>query len=646
VIDTSESTLEILDTFVTVPLAGGRGLAGRLWRPAGGGPVPAILDVSPYRVFDVFRPGQERLCRAWAERGYAVLALDDAGSGGSAGRLRDEYLPGEIDDAVAAVDWCAGQAWCSGAVGMSGLSWAGFVALRVAARRPAALKALAIGGVSEDGWRTDIHNLGGASYAARIDWAATMLAFNALPPDPLQFGEGWREEWLARLEADRPWIETWLAHPARDRFWADKAVDLDAADAPDVPLLLYAGLADKYATSVLRIAGRWRGPVRTILGPWEHTAPDLAARGPRVGFQTLAAGWWDRWLKGIDNAALSAPALTAWIGEPDAEGGLETGRWVASPWPLAHPPALALALTAEGRLAPAAADRRDAPPIRLEPAPVAPARLAPDLYEDAPARFDPAGHWSALSDPAPAALDILGAPVLRCRIAADRPGGQIVARLADVAPDGSMVRMSVGALNLALTEPGRGEVEIPLQATAWRLKAGHRLALVLAANGWPTLWPPRAPAPPSLGAVRLEIPLCRAEGPAPNPPPPALPKGPKIEALKWLTPADATPAPIGLADAATLESQSLGHHLAATGTDYLWRSRFALALSEAARQAIAVKTAAIAFQRPGWSVRVETRLEVASSPDAFEIAWSVRARETDEVLFDRAGQARVPRSLV
>ena len=95
--------MALVDEWVRIPASGGRVLAARLWRPAGSARVPAILDLSPYRAFDIFRPIEEPLLPWWAEQGYAVLAVDTAGSGGSTGLLADEYLDSEIDDAVAAV---------------------------------------------------------------------------------------------------------------------------------------------------------------------------------------------------------------------------------------------------------------------------------------------------------------------------------------------------------------------------------------------------------------------------------------------------------------------------------------------------------------------------------------------------------------
>ena len=89
------SPSKLIDQLLHIPVAGGRMLAARLWRPEGSGPVPAIMDFSPYRGFDIFRPLEEALLPWWAEQGYAVLAVDIAGSGGSTGLLLDEYRAAE-----------------------------------------------------------------------------------------------------------------------------------------------------------------------------------------------------------------------------------------------------------------------------------------------------------------------------------------------------------------------------------------------------------------------------------------------------------------------------------------------------------------------------------------------------------------------
>jgi len=643
----------------------GRSLSAHLWRPTGAEPVPAILEVRPYRGYDLFRPLEEQYLGAWASHGYAVLALDIAGSGQSSGLLADEYLPREIDDAVAVIEWCARQAWCDGQVAMSGMSWSAFTALRVSARRPPALRALVLGGVSEDGWRTDIHNLGGALYAARVDWAGVMLSLNALPPDPLEFGEGWKDQWLARLAANRPWIEPWLAHPARGAYWADKAFSLDAPDAPDLPLLLYAGWADKYATSVLRIAAAWRGPVRTLIGPWEHTVPSFARRRPRIDFLGEALRWCDHWLKGADTGVLDDPPLRAWLGEPDEQGLTGTGRWAASSWPALSAPAWTLSMTGEGRLG----EVEDQPGwdgrLSLNPAPKTPPALGVDRYEDAPGSFDFAGAEESgasivLTDPMTDDVEICGLPVLRCQAVTSSPGGQLVARLVDVDPHGRAVRMTTGALNLMFRESFRRpsappantpmELKVELQATAWRLKRGHRLGLVLSADGWPNLWPDPTAARIEIPArgLALTLPLIEVTGPWPSPvlAEPGKALRADVAELKWIDPDREPLLPSGLPAFAAYDSRSAAHHLPATGTDYFSAARFELSLSDDGRQATSARMSRTVFQRPDWRVRVETRLVVASTPTVFEVQWTVRAEHDGVVVYDHSDAVEVPRSVV
>ena len=142
----------------------------------------------------------------------------------------------EIGDLLEAVEWVAKQAWCDGGVGLSGFSWAAFAALRASSKNAPALKAMVLGGVSEDGWRTDIHYLGGVPYTAQVDWAGVMLMFNALPPDPEQFAGDWRAEWKTRLVANETFIARWLSHPAHDGHWKTRGGDgTQSAHGPIVP---------------------------------------------------------------------------------------------------------------------------------------------------------------------------------------------------------------------------------------------------------------------------------------------------------------------------------------------------------------------------------------------------------------------------
>jgi hypothetical protein len=616
VVTGTEDLLPVIDCFLKIP-ADGRVLGARLWRPCGAGRWPVIVEFSPYRIWDLFRGLGEITFPYWAERGYAVLTVDIAGSGGSTGVLHDEYLPGEIDDALAAIAWCAAQSWCDGNAGLSGLSWAAFTALRVADRKPPALKAMVLGGVSEDGWRTDIHYLGGVPYTAQVDWAGVMLMFNALPPDPGQFGEDWREVWKARLEANTPWIVPWLAHATHDTYWKDKAARFES----EVPLLLYSGLADKYAASVLRIAERWRGPVRTIVGPWDHTLPNLSPREPRVGFLQEALQWWDKWLKGRDTGVTDDAPLRLWVGAPDKAGNTTEGHWRTLDWPLTNHAALYLDGVSDWK--------------QLENGARSAPKLGADLYEDVPAPFDaPAASIVLQSEPQREDIDIVAAPQLHCSVKGD--GTQIIARLLDIAPDGTMVRMMTGALAL-VSSAAEHEIAIPLQACAWRLKTGHRIALSLEGDGWPTFW--SASGGIAVRNVGLSVPVAPAiqRDEANFAPPVTASSGAKREKLRWLNPAQETIAFAPRDSVLSHESTSAAHHLMQTGTDHFITSRFEVARDWAA------KSTHVAFKRPGFSIRIDTRLEVSSTPKTWQIAWTIRATDSGRVIHDCDRQTEVPR---
>src|SRR5258707_10603496 len=184
-----------------IPMSDGRRLAARLWLPvdAEQNPVPAILEYIPYRRRDGTRPRDEETHAWFAAQGYACARVDIAGSGDSDGLLLDEYLKQEQDDAVEIIAWLAAQSWCSGPVGMIGISWGGFNGLQVAARRPPALKAVITICSTDDRYADDVHYMGGAKLNAGFGWASFFFGAMCHPPDPALVGERWQAMWLERL---------------------------------------------------------------------------------------------------------------------------------------------------------------------------------------------------------------------------------------------------------------------------------------------------------------------------------------------------------------------------------------------------------------------------------------------------------------
>jgi hypothetical protein len=112
-------------------------------------------------------------------------------------------------------------------------------------------------------------------------------------------------------------------------------------------------------------------------------------------------------------------------------------------------------------------------------------------------------------DSAPLDADtvLLGRPTLDVECDAV-PGAQIIARLTEVAPDGSSLLLSWGVREIDPADTRRARVT--LNAVGHRVRARHRLRLALAASYWPMVWPAAAAAPSIVpGASRLTLPIWR-----------------------------------------------------------------------------------------------------------------------------------------
>ena len=123
---------------VVVPLLDGTKLSAMIWLPedAAANPVPAILEYLPYRKRDGTSERDALNHPYFAGHGYASVRVDMRGAGDSDGILHGEYLKQEQDDALEVMKWIAEQTWCTGSIGMIGISWGGFNGLQIAARRP------------------------------------------------------------------------------------------------------------------------------------------------------------------------------------------------------------------------------------------------------------------------------------------------------------------------------------------------------------------------------------------------------------------------------------------------------------------------------------------------------------------------------
>lgn len=659
---------------IWIPMSDGTRLAARLWLPEGAelAPVPAILEYIPYRRRDGSRDW-DQLTHPWfASQGFACIRLDIRGSGDSEGILVDEYLQQEQDDAVEAIAWIAGQPWCSGNVGMIGISWGGFNALQVAARRPRALKAIITACSTDDRYTDDIHYMGGSLLNGNLDWGATFFSYMARSPDPEIVGERYREMWLERLEKVQPIFAKWMEHQKRDEYWRHGSVCEDFGQI-ECAVMAVGGWADGYSNTPFRMLQSLSCPLRAIVGPWGHKYPHFGTPGPAIGFLQEAARWWDEWLKGKATGIMQEPVLRAFIQdsiEPRANYDERPGRWVGEPaWPSPNVAEMRLYLSGPGLVQDPPDPEQRWHVCSLQSAGSESGEwcayglggLGPDLPIDQ--QIDDGRSLVFDTQPLEEPLSILGPPVITLDLAIDRPAAAVTVRLCDVSPDGRSARATFGTLNLTHRnshadpeplKPGeRYSVRIQLNEIGYAFPPRHRIRIAISTAYWPMLWPSPEPALLSVfaGASHLLLPVRQ-----PRPEDPVVQFEPPFTApplaLAVLRPGSATRRlERDMASATTLMEVVLDEGAARIDEigviiEQSKTLQYRISDDDPTSARARVLMALLQTNDSGWNTRVETRCAVSCSREAFFVEADLQAFESGRRIFSRSWSQTIPRYLL
>ncbi|WNI26658.1 CocE/NonD family hydrolase [Streptomyces sp. ITFR-16] len=665
---------------VTLTMSDGVRLSARIWRPASSDrePVPAILEAIPYRKNDLTSTRDAINHPYIAGHGYACVRLDLRGTGESEGVLLDEYLEREQLDAEEVLAWLAEQPWCDGSTGMTGISWGGFAALQVAARRPPSLGAIVIASFTDDRYADDMHYVGGAMLSDNLAEAGTMFAYATCPPDPDVVGERWRDMWHERLDTARPWVLEWLRHQHRDAYWRHASLSEDYRNLR-CPVLASSGWADGYSNAVTRLLSHVDVPRKGLIGPWSHKLPHLGEPGPAIGYLQEVVRWWDHWLKGVDNGVMDGPMIRAWMQEsvpPSTSYEDRPGRWVGEPsWPSPHVRETvhplkdhALAPPGSRESAPAGASASHGP-VHTVQSPLSVGQFAgkwasynapPDLPYDQ--REEDGGSLVFDTRTLPERLEILGAPEVNLLVSSSRENAQIAVRLSDVRPDGRATRVTYGVLNLAHRSgrdrpeplvPGETyRVRIPLNGVAQAFPAGHRIRLSLSTSYWPLVWPSPAPAALSVHETGSSLTLPVRPAGAPD----------SVPAAPFGEPEGCAPPPVTQLtepeQAWTVSRNLVDYHSTLDIVKDRGLQRYEENGIEVGLRACEKYTSVaddfgsvtgesawtMRFRRPAWDVRVETRTVLTSDETDFHVDATLDGYEDGRRVFSRTWNESVPRS--
>ncbi|GAB3195838.1 CocE/NonD family hydrolase [Nocardioides hungaricus] len=558
-------------TDLAIPMSDGVVLRGDLELPADedgeaiDGRFPVIVTITAYnKSAGSFSGGLTGGSPSYlVQRGYAQLTVDARGTGSSEGQWA-AFSRRENKDAGEIVEWAHSRKrpWSNGSIGMSGPSYLGMSQIFAAGARPDGLKAIFPQVPAADVYR-DVVASGGQIDVGFIPlWLGLVTGTGVIPPavtatDPGSGFGAFVDHLTAAATFTIPLMLDALAggEAAYDgRFYRDRS-PIRVIDRVQVPTFLVGGEYDIFqrGTPLLFENLQQRGvPVKMIIGPWNHLQGSSGEEIGRAGYGTLSElqlRWFDRYVRGRPDPALDAdiPPITyyeqgsgdwtaaeSWMGDQRAETFRLSGSAAAGG---------GIGVLTRGR----AVDGRAVVP----PVPVSGlcTRSTTQWMAGLPqAALDGLPCWTEngpndksgvvfQTEPLTAPLRLRGPINARLYTSSPSGDGMLSVSISDVAPDGSVSRLTGGwqvisqraldrsrsrYLDGKLIQPfhpytkaskkplAPGEVapvDVEIFPTAARLAPGHRLRIAIQAFDVPHL----APTVPDLPSTL--VPLTVRTGP-------------------------------------------------------------------------------------------------------------------------------------
>ena len=499
---------------VTIVASDGVHLSGDVHLPSAHGRYPAIVDMEPYG---------RSTSTTYLKDGYAHVNTDVRGSGKSGGALCLLCYREQLD-VRDVVEWVARQPWSDGKVVLYGYSYSAITSLLGAALEPRHLTAVVVGHPPTDPYRDVIWQNGLYLQGFVAQWFAGQTAAQSIGGPP-------RSQALDR--AQQEFVLQTREIPLDGPVYHERSV-IDRMRRIKVPTYVFSGWEDMYSRGDLwlidGLAARhkllWidasthhgKGRGGEVDAPYQTPDDQLAALSADAPKGEVRA-WLDRFVKGRRNGIARKPRVRYF--------DLGNRTWhAARSWRSVtrHRPELFLSAATSGtahsvndgtlsRTPPrGAASYQDFyvyDPTAGSSIPID--REGPDgflPYAPLDQRFDEPHGLTYTTPPLRRPLHLAGPSELRFWALTDASDMAWVARLVDVAPDGSARLITSGWLRASFrrVDPRRSRpgapylpddrqtpVEIGQETkyrmdiwdTAWTLPRGHRLRLWLSSSDSP-----------------------------------------------------------------------------------------------------------------------------------------------------------------
>ena len=521
----------VVERGVAMKTRDGVTLRADIYRPAGEGTFPVLLQRTPYDKQSTAEWG----IRA-AQRGFMLVTQDTRGRYSSEG----EWYPfkHEMNDGYDAVEWAAALPHSNGKVGLFGGSYVGATVMLAAVSHPPHLAGICPvvtasnyhenwtyqGGAFEqwfdESWTSGLaqdtlNRLVKQSSNALIGSAALPLSQYPLfnNPDPAPKGS-------TATEKLAPYFLDWLAHPTYDSYWQQWSIE-DRYDQIQVPALHiaawydifqggslknFAGLKAHAGTQAARDGQKLVVAIGGHAG-WEQKVGEVDF-GPAAVFDEFAVtlDYYDFLLKGAQNRFATGKPVQIFV--------MGRNEWrEEAAWPLDRAKETRLYLQSGGKANTAAGDgvlALAAPHTAgsdtyiydpANPVPTIGGPLCCDGEHLKPGPFDQQQVESRpdvlvyTTAPLEADLEVTGQVTLDLYAKSSAVDTDFTGKLVDVAPSGAAINITEGILRARYREstvtaspltPGTVyHYKIDLWSTSNVFLKGHRIRLEVASSNFP-----------------------------------------------------------------------------------------------------------------------------------------------------------------
>jgi len=174
----------------------------------------------------------------WVPDGYACVRVDSRGAGRSPGYLCHNSAR-ETNDIYQCIEWAAAQGWCSGKVGMNGISYYASNQWRAAALQPPHLAAICVWEGWNDAYRESARH-GGMICSFRKNWQDSQVktvqhGFDSGKKNPVTGVPVCGDEILAESELLKNRENMWgefLSRELDGPYYRERSADLDRVTVP------------------------------------------------------------------------------------------------------------------------------------------------------------------------------------------------------------------------------------------------------------------------------------------------------------------------------------------------------------------------------------------------------------------------------